>query len=445
MVFVYLPFFFSPKSIAVKSFQSFITIVAIALFFLSASGCGTMKVPMTAQDFISPNQFQGTDTERIQSAVDYAHQYDLPVRIPRANSNGSRIWMIDEAILLPSHIQIILDNCTLQLSDQSRDNMFRSNNVGQGIKDPQWLHGISITGKGHVMLRGADHPRSTGDGGRTLTLDPQKEQEAGHWRVSYGSDAGKEGVRQKGDWRNIMILMAFVDGFSLENVHIENAHAWSVSFERVHNARLSDIRIHNIEYVVVDGVQRMTSNKDGINLRQGCKNFTIHNITGQTGDDFIALSSLDTRPDQPKEHGDISSTMVTASRYYGPDDDIENISISNIRCSNRYRAIAIRASDRARIHHVYIDGLVFNAIEDRYDAVLLGGKGYGKMNITGGISDIHIMNVVGNGKSLVRIEAPVRNCYFMNGIYTGSNENPTLYTIESSEVEGIREINWKKF
>ena len=415
-------------------------IVAI-LMLLS---CHHRMTPST-DTFVTPNQFQGTDTERIQQAVDFAHQNRLPVLIPQANKNGNRVWMIDEAILLPSHTHLILDNCTLQLSDESRDNMFRSRNVGQGITEIHWLQNIFITGKGHVVLRGADHPRSTGDGGRTLTLDPKKEQDSGNWRVSYGRDAGQEGVRQKGDWRNIMILLAYVNGFTLQNVRIENAHAWSISFERVHHARLSDLVIHNEEFVMVDGEPRMTSNKDGINLRQGCKDFTIQNISGITGDDFIALSNLDTQPDEPKSHGDITSTMVTASRYYGPEDDIENISIKNIHCSIRYRAIAIRASDRARIHHVYIDGLIFNAIEDRHDAILLGGKGYGKMNIPGGISHIHILNVVGNGQSLARIEAPVRDCYFMNGMYTGHNENPTLYTIDRQEVENVKEVNWTKF
>ena len=410
------------------------------MLILGQQSCAP-KIPQNL--IVTPNHFKGTDTERIQQAITYAAEHDLTVQIPR-NNNGSRIWMIDSAILLPSHIHLVLENCTLQLSDQSRDNMFRSDNVGLGITNPEWNQDISITGIGQVILRGADNPRSTGDGGRTLTLDPEKELKAGNWRVSYGSDAGKPGVRQKGDWRNVMLLFAYVDGFTLENVKIENAHAWSVSFERVHNARLSDIRIDNAEYVTVGGQKRMTSNKDGINLRQGCKNFHLDRITGNTGDDFIALSSLDTRPDQPKAHGEIHSTMVTVSRYLGTEDDIENITITNIQCSNRYRAIAIRASDRARIHHVYIDGLIFQAMDDRHDAVLLGGKGYGEMNIAGGISNIYLMNVMGNGQSLVRIEAPVRDCHFMNGLYTGVNESPTLYTIDRSAVEGVTELNWHK-
>ena len=58
---------------------------------------------------------------------------------------------------------VILENCIIQLSDQCRDNMFRSNNVGTGITDPKWNYNISIIGTGDVVLKGADNPRATGD------------------------------------------------------------------------------------------------------------------------------------------------------------------------------------------------------------------------------------------------------------------------------------------
>src|SRR5690606_15665893 len=158
---------------------------------------------------ITPNGFTGTDTERIQAAIEAAKGTTDMVVIPKRNANGTQIWKIDSAILLPDNMTVILDNCIIQLSDKSRDNMFRSDNAGIGITDPEWNHNISIIGVGDVVLKGADNPRSTGDGARTLSLNPGEEQ---NWRVSYGSDAGKEGAKQKGDWRNIMILMVDVDG-----------------------------------------------------------------------------------------------------------------------------------------------------------------------------------------------------------------------------------------
>ena len=167
--------------------------------------------------------------------------------------------------------------------------MFRSNNVGIGITDPVWNKNINIIGIGDVYLKGANNPRSTGDSHRVQTLDPEKEKKAGNWRVSYASDAGKEGLKQKGDWRNIMLLMGYVDGFKLKNVNIENAHAWAVSCERTINAEISIIRFKCPETQMVNGKEVFIANRDGIDLRHGCKNFRINDISGVTGDDFIAL------------------------------------------------------------------------------------------------------------------------------------------------------------
>lgn len=405
-----------------------------------AIGSGGSGIPQT----VNPNAFEGTDTERILQAIETAKTSTHVVRIPKENANGTSKWMIDSALLLPSNMTLILDNCTLQLSDTSRDNLFRSDNVGEGITDPVWNENIRIYGIGNAVLKGAVNPRATGDGARTLSLNPQAEQEKGNWRVSYGSDAGKPGLKQTGDWRNIMVLIGYVRDFSLKNVRFENAHGWTISFERTVGIDLSDVTIFNEEFVTVDGEQLMTANKDGINLRQGCKNVRIDHVSGVTGDDFIALSNLDTAPDIPKQNGDINGSMVTASRWYGPEDDIEQVVITNISCENRYRAVAIRGSDRAGIHHIYISGLIFRATEDRYEALLIGGRGYGEESLPGKIHTIQAMNIMGNGQSLVRIQAKVANCHFLNGMYTGVNERATLYEVDPRETSNVTENTWLK-
>ena len=191
----------------------------ITLNLILLSRCSEKK----GNEMINPNQFKGSDTQRIQAAVDAAKGTMNKILIPPVNSNGTNIWMLDSAVLIPGNMTLILDNCTIQLSDQCRDNMFRSSNAGIGITDPKWIDNIRIIGVGDVVLKGAGNPRSTGDGARTLTLNPDEEIAKGNWRVSYGTDAGKEGMKQKGDWRNIMILMAYVDGFKMKNINIENS------------------------------------------------------------------------------------------------------------------------------------------------------------------------------------------------------------------------------
>ncbi len=400
-----------------------------------------------ASDETTPNNFSGTDSERIRQAIRAARGTTNLVRIPRKNANGTNIWKLDEAILLPGDMTVILDNCTIQLSDSCRDNMFRSDNVGAGIENPAWSKNIHLVGVGKVVLRGAANPRSTGDGGRQLTLDPDAERKKGTWRVSYGTDAARPDRKQTGDWRNIMILIAQVDGFSLKNVRIENSHAWAVSFERTHNAELSDISLYNPEEIEIGEKKVKVFNKDGIDLRQGCKNFRINNISGFTGDDFIALSSLDSRRALNPVNGNLSSTMVTRSRWYGPEDDTEQIFITNINCESICRGVAIRASDSASIHHVYIEGLISKEIKGqggRHNAVLIGGKGYGELSQPGKLNNIYVMNVMTDGHSPVMIEAPAADCHFMNILYAGHQKELVHYAMDRAEMKNITEVNLRK-
>jgi polygalacturonase len=393
-----------------------------------------------AEQDITPNQFKGTDTQRIRSAIETAKETTRKVIIPSRNDNGTNFWLLDSAILIPGNMTVILDNCVIQLSDLCRDNMFRSENVGAGITDPATIENIAIIGMGDVTLKGADNPRATGDGARTLTLDPKTEKDNGNWRVSYGSDAGKEGKKQKGDWRNIMILMAYIDGFKLENINIENSHAWAVSFERVINADISDIRINNPEKMNIDGREVLVSNKDGINLRHGCKNFRINNISGRTGDDFIALSSLDTGADG-HDNGNLNSTMVSSRKWGGPEDDTEEVVITNIACQTKYRGIAIRASDSASIHNVYINGLICRKWDGYTNSILIGGIGYGKPSHPGKINNIFATNIIGSGRSLILIEAAIADCTFMNGIYTGPGDQIITYKIDREKTSNVRAQN----
>src|SRR5690606_12398904 len=95
---------------------------------------------------ITPNGFSGSDIERIRQAIAAAKGTTNKVVIPQWNSNGYTYWEIDSAILLPSNMTVILNNCTIRLFDRCRDNMFRSDNLGVGISHPDWNYNIQIVG-----------------------------------------------------------------------------------------------------------------------------------------------------------------------------------------------------------------------------------------------------------------------------------------------------------
>ena len=106
-------------------------------FFMLCAMFAVVNVRASVTKDITPLQFKGTDTERIQKAIDAANRSTHCVIIPRTGSLNGDFWSIDEALRLPSGMTVILDNCIMQLSDKCRDNMFRSDNVGIGISAPQ--------------------------------------------------------------------------------------------------------------------------------------------------------------------------------------------------------------------------------------------------------------------------------------------------------------------
>ena len=175
------------------------------------------------------NDYPGnTDNERIEAAIRDRRggAVVIPPRVSEREPERDW-WRLDRAVLLPGDTTVILENCRIKLSDSCRDNFFRSANCGVGMRDPEPISNIHIRGVGDVVLEGADHPRSTGDAGKILACPcPKNFTGAEHpsfedlHRHSYGTDAGKPGESQCGDWRNIGILIANADHVSIENLRI---------------------------------------------------------------------------------------------------------------------------------------------------------------------------------------------------------------------------------
>ena len=195
------------------------------------------------------NDFAGkTDNDRIDEAIRNRHG-DIVVIPPRVSDIEPERdwWLLDRAILLPENTTVLLQNCRIKLSDKCRDNFFRSANCGLGIENPQPIGNIHIRGVGDCVLEGADHPRATGDSSKFIACPCPKNFSGSpnptfndFHRHSYGTDGGKEGESENGDWRNIGILMANVHHLSIENIRIVEQHAWAISLENCsfgHDAR----------------------------------------------------------------------------------------------------------------------------------------------------------------------------------------------------------------
>ena len=71
-----------------------------------------------------------TDSQMLAEAVREAHKKSGTLIIPPVNPRtGESVYIIDETILLPSDMEIVLENCVLKLAPDARCNIFRNENM----------------------------------------------------------------------------------------------------------------------------------------------------------------------------------------------------------------------------------------------------------------------------------------------------------------------------
>lgn len=345
---------------------------------------------------INPNQFSGmglTDIGKIRAAVNLA---SLTVNSPRKvvigynDERGAPLWLIDSAIILPSNITIVIKDTKIKISDTSRDNIFRSGNCGYGIVPPYTrFKNINIIGEGNAILEGASNPRSTGDNGKTLALNPTGNQ-------TYGRDAGVIGQTQTGDWRNIGILMANVDGVEVRGIFLNETHAWGMSFEYCTEMTIDNNHIESSPTIVVNGVSKRTRNKDGIDIRTGCQKVRISNISGDTDDDIIAMTGLVNNLNT----GGLYGFMQVAGGVYlgGGKDDMCKIQIKNVTAFSAANIVRILNIDSIKAYNIVIDGVVdvstTDAAKKPAAAVVIGSLSYGGSTFLGDTRNIIINNII---------------------------------------------------
>ena len=256
------------------------------------------------------------DSASIQAAVDAARTSgEGKVVIPALNARTGRAgWEIARAIRLPSGMTVVIDNATLRMRDGVYENFFRSANVWTpvGLTPDAELHDIRILGRGRAVL----------DGGKANDLC-----EATSCRD------GRPHVRA-----NMPIHFVNVRDFEVSGLTVENHRYWGMCYTFCRRGVIRDIRF-------VARYDRR--NQDGVNLRNGCREIVIENVSGQTGDDTVALSAIDVRRD------DVWNTWVE-----GKSPDIENVVIRNVRSAAvRHPVVALRAQNGAKIRDVTLENV----------------------------------------------------------------------------------------
>jgi len=219
---------------------------------------------------ISANCFKEApnDSTMIQNAIDVAkHDGVKTVVIPELNARtGKKIWTISQTVLLPSDITLVLEDAHLQMADGVICQMFRNQNartpIGNTLEGRQ--RNIRIVGRGKAIL----------DGGVPNGLSEFTSEKDEFPHVS----------------ENLTIFLHNVENFLIENIHIVDQRWWAIALMFCEKGRIERIRFELTRHDIDSFAQ--WRNQDGIDLRVGCNNITIRAISGEVGDDLIALTAL---------------------------------------------------------------------------------------------------------------------------------------------------------
>lgn len=342
------------------------------------------------QNYLSPNdkKFIGsTDSESIQNAIDAAEKGHIrTVRIPRVcERTGKEEWIIEKSILLPSDITIILDDCHLTLKKDVYENIFRNKNLYTDIQNKAEgkQKGIRIIGVGDAILDG-------GEGNDLLERTSLKD--------------GRPSIRF-----NNFILLHNVDNYVLENFSCINLRWWAINQICCTHGRIENLRFFN---------GKLIPNQDGIDVRLGCSQIYISNITGRLGDDVIALSAFA----GSKEREDFLVEGMTP--------DIHDITIRDVSADTNYSLVALRNTDGAKMYRITIENIKDSGgIYGPRSVVRIGENLYyrKRTSIIGETYDINVRGVYSLNRGTIFIGGALNDSHICD-VYAGGTSMSAIST-----------------
>jgi hypothetical protein len=255
---------------------------------------------------------------------------------------------------------------------------------------------------------------------------------------SFGTDAGKEGESQKGDWRGIGILFANVTHFSISGLTIRESHGWAISLEACCEGFVREIAFDSRMSKMVDGLLQNMENQDGIDLRNGCHHITISDITGETGDDVIALTAIVPNVETYRPGGSLRSTHVMHNDWSRRERDIHDIIIRNVTAFSYLCWVLRLLPANTKIYNVVIDGIIDPrpAGHPNGGTLLLGdGGGYGD-NQPESMVGITISNVVCASSTAITLAGYMKDSVITNVV----NKNPNTPVLHVSRPDGMTNV-----
>lgn len=264
-------------------------------------------------------------TEKIQEAIQSGFR--------RVEISG--YYEIEETVVIPSNFTLNFKDAYLVMADDTFCNMFT--NEHSYTEEGRTLQGtdnnIRILGEGQVIF----------DGGNYNNLSER--------------NALKNGMPPI--YRNALLLFANVDGFEISGIKVQNQRWWGLAFVYARNGKIRDVAFQsNSTTLLPDGTTTfvlpkyedyecvLVKNADGIDVRQGCHNILIENITGFCEDDSVALTVA---------NGGLERMFAVS----GMSHDIRNVIVRNVFTSAYCNNVRLLLKDpNAKLYNILIDGVM---------------------------------------------------------------------------------------
>ena len=258
-------------------------------------------------------------------------------------------WEIEEAVLIPSDFTLILKDCHLRMADDTFDNMLRNEGAGDVLTRTagEGNRNIKILGEGEAIL----------DGGKYNGLSER--------------NAGRDGRPPM--QVNNLLLLSNVEGFEIRGLHCRNQRWYAMNLffcgggvieniDFCSNDTCIDEEGNVTHYILRDKRQYvLVQNADGIDLRQGCHDIRIENITGFTEDDTVALNGI------------INADNFVPFLVNGKPLDICRIVVKNIRSAAHCSNVRLLSQGGVPLHDILVDGVYDTSAESPHMDV--GGHG----------------------------------------------------------------------
>ena len=292
------------------------------------------------------------------------------VTLARNAASPDGVWRLTRAIVVPDDFTLVFDGCRAELADGVQDNLVRNAGAAEGACVPN--RGIRILGRNGAVLSGGrrNHylPRRSGD---------------------------------PNGWRSVGVLLCDVSDYEVGGFAMEETQCWAISQERCCRGHVHDL---------VFGSTDIMFNQDGVDVRKGCHDLVIENISGSTGDDAVALTAYRDPPGSPARYG----MQIGGNATLGERDDVYNVTIRNVkaRSAGGHGVIRLLVCDGIKMHHIAVENVVDTATGDQkrpQATIRIGDTHFHKTRRCemGEMHHVSVRNVTASGKVAVWIKGPL--------------------------------------